>query len=73
MPFVIGKKSQEHKNDLEINSFGMPQCLATIIRVDGKVIIKPVFIMKCYEDNKDYEGNSNNAIYLNGAPIIQPT
>ena len=45
---MIGKKSEEHKNDIEINSFGMPQCLATITKSEGRITINPVFIMKCF-------------------------
>lgn len=29
--------------------------------------------MKCYENKKDYEGNTNNTIFLNGASINEPT
>lgn len=48
-PFIIGKKSEGHKNDLEINSFGLPQCLATITQTEEGIFLNPVFIMKFME------------------------
>ena len=67
--FLIGKKSEDHKNDLEINSFGMPLCLATISQEEGKLTLIPSFYFSCKEKSEDFYSNSNNNVYLNGVPV----